>query len=1049
MVVIRETEVVINPVDNVTAAINKLFGFLGRLDGGAIKLDIDDKVFDRLADVRENIAALGENVAIDVSLTDSTGDGAEDIEKTADKAAQSVNNVATASKKVGDEMDNTKKKGEGLFSTLEKSSNNMSQSLGGIKEQFAAMAITGAIGGFSWLKAKDSIEYQKEVMANIENLNGKKEGDSARKFVGEADSRYTSGGQRTELLRMVETTKARGDQANAAVSGMEKLAFSSETAQQKGYDAQSLMSLATRKGSLSGLKGTTKADIQAIFSSVPGAEELGKKFLRGGQATRMRILAEFDKKINIEDAIKGNPEKVLQSKLEAMSKSIGKTMIGPMNALLNAVNPVVDAFARFPIFSQGAGILLMAATAGMGMKLLFDAAGMAKEGMFSMLRVMGLTKTAEGELVLVHKLRTAAMYVSNAATWAATAARTALFGATEAEITAQVMATGAMEGDFVATEINTVAKNQGALARIRLTASTYASAIAEKMHTAASMIGSAVTWGRVAAMGAATTALAIGTGAASASTAIMGGLAAVETLAAGGAWALAAGVWAALSPLLPFIAAGAAIVGVLGLLAAKAGVLQPLLKGFEKINLGKVGKDLGKGDFGKAWHDLTKGFKFPSLSKMWDNLTSLPDFGKLIKLPSLSDITKGFKLPDLDKMLSVGLTAIFPVALLAKPLEKMIGFVSRLLDSSGIIQDLLSSGKELWKTLVDFLSGLWNTVQGMISWLRDGLGVTKAEKKAKYEQVSADTGYTWKESMGDHPAGWYKDGTRVVDDRTVPSTVIKAKEAMDKAPSGVFDDIGQKIYDALKSVLFELPSMIAAAITGAIDSVFGEGTTEGIITAIEKGFDTAKTTFDNILSAFQKIPWIGTFFGGDDSGDDNEPPTQTTPPTATSSTPAGAMPTQTPPITSPSSQPSTTPTRYKNIDPTIKSTISRSDWESYGAADKARWIPAYAQGATFNKGGLFTGKVHEKEEIIPQAVAQRGTGPISRVLGDLQTAGRGGGSATGRGSTTVHVAGSTYQINNPVVPDSGAAYQLTDILKRQLEPFIEERMKRMVAQYIT
>ena len=41
------------------------------------------------------------------------------------------------------------------------------------------------------------------------------------------------------------------------------------------------------------------------------------------------------------------------------------------------------------------------------------------------------------------------------------------------------------------------------------------------------------------------------------------------------------------------------------------------------------------------------------------------------------------------------------------------------------------------------------------------------------------------------------------------------------------------------------------------------------------------------------------------------------------------------------------------------------------------------------------------------------------------------------------------EVINPVVPDTGAAYQLTDILKRQLDPFIEETVKRKVAQYIT
>lgn len=41
------------------------------------------------------------------------------------------------------------------------------------------------------------------------------------------------------------------------------------------------------------------------------------------------------------------------------------------------------------------------------------------------------------------------------------------------------------------------------------------------------------------------------------------------------------------------------------------------------------------------------------------------------------------------------------------------------------------------------------------------------------------------------------------------------------------------------------------------------------------------------------------------------------------------------------------------------------------------------------------------------------------------------------------------EVINPVVPDSGAAYQLTDIMKRQLDSYIEQTIMRKVAQYIT
>lgn len=59
--------------------------------------------------------------------------------------------------------------------------------------------------------------------------------------------------------------------------------------------------------------------------------------------------------------------------------------------------------------------------------------------------------------------------------------------------------------------------------------------------------------------------------------------------------------------------------------------------------------------------------------------------------------------------------------------------------------------------------------------------------------------------------------------------------------------------------------------------------------------------------------------------------------------------------------------------------------------DLTRWydptakpLTEHAVGATFQRGGFFAGIVHKDEEIIPQATAQRGPGPISRALEALE-----------------------------------------------------------------
>jgi hypothetical protein len=1088
MVVIREAEIVINPIDNVTPALSRLANMIsGRFSSVRMDIELADTIFSDLQRVTDLTAGLGEKVNIDVALNDNSANVARNISNNSQQAARGVEKIADASSKVGRELNETERKSSRFFSTLEQSSRSVVDSLDGVLTKFAAIAVTGSIGGVSWLGAKSSEKYKQEVIESIATRNGTPEAAIAKEFIGEAGEpgqEYTSGSQRADLMRYIElNTRARGENATSAVRGVEKLAFSSETAERLGYDAESLMRIATRK-SLSGLRPDQKSDIESIF---------GKDFSKKSLTTRMRILAEFDQKIDINEAMKEDPEKVLQFKLDAMSKSVGKAMIGPMNSLLDVSLKVVDGLASIPGMPQIAGVGLMATTAGIGLKLMFDAAGMASDGMLGVVRVLGLTKKAEGELLVVQKVRAVATAVSNAMTWTATAAKSALVGANTAEAVSQVMATGAMEGDFVATELNTVAKNQGIVARIRMTASTYASAVAERVHTAATMIGSAITWARVAAVGAITGATFANIGITSASSVAMGGLAAAETLATVGAYALASGVWAALSPLLPFVAAGAALAIVLGAVAAKAGLLEPLLKGLGKIDFGRVWKDLMEGDLDKAWQDITKGFKLPSGREMWANLTEgLPDLGKIwnditnIKLPSLADVTKNLDMPKITFTAAVG-----PVGQILKPLLDMIRLLGGLVDGSSTIEDILAAATKNWATMVGILSGMWSTITGMISWLRDGLGITKADRKKELEQEAAKTGNQaegglWKGAKWVDDASnyakhqWYKapgwyESTSSAEAHLLPEAAqarLNARKVKyESTPGGFFEGIPgiNELTGAIGALTAAIPVLPDAGgfVGGVIDKV-SAAIPDDIGELVGGAVNSAGISFK---SGFLAIPsFAGSVLQGnlpsiDETGDalggfmgwatgNAEPEEDEVEAPSVSSTPKSYR------------------SKINN-----KTTITPEGWSRLDSDQRENWTPQYAVGATFNQGGLFTGQVHEKEEIIPQAIAQKGTGPLSKILGDLQESGQdvrgeiaspvldrkgpdpllkvlgdlqqSGQGPSGR-AVNIHVEEQLrVEVINPVVPDSGAAYQLSDVLRRQLEPFIESVVMRKVAQYIT
>ena len=59
--------------------------------------------------------------------------------------------------------------------------------------------------------------------------------------------------------------------------------------------------------------------------------------------------------------------------------------------------------------------------------------------------------------------------------------------------------------------------------------------------------------------------------------------------------------------------------------------------------------------------------------------------------------------------------------------------------------------------------------------------------------------------------------------------------------------------------------------------------------------------------------------------------------------------------------------------------IKEDFYNALGEDQKPFWEP-YAVGATFKKGGLFAGRVHDTEEITPQAITKRGPGPIAKAI---------------------------------------------------------------------
>jgi hypothetical protein len=539
------------------------------------------------------------------------------------------------------------------------------------------------------------------------------------------------------------------------------------------------------------------------------------------------------------------------------------------------------------------------------------------------------------------------------------------------------------------------------------------------------------------------------------------------------------------------------LAAAVGYLLYKTGYLQ---KAWDKFKDSAIGKDLIGGLVtGIAW--VTEEFSklFSWLDEQWAK-GSEGAFGWL--LGALDSVAGTFgwlfdKLDDayesgaLGKALKISLIGLFPIIALVKSLTMIAGYVRQLYDSSNIISDLLSAGKRAWEAISNGVQWLYDAARGMLSWIGDTL-----------DDISTDVN-DWLKKLWDAITGlpgsisaaiksWFPGAGGAEDADRSPAEIQAGMAVEAKAPGAyVMGPNEQKISPSQWAMQYLFDS------SGEFGNktVYGPGgaelgtvndfmTRDTALDTLEQaaigggkpspipGVNFSEETFLDLFSRNKSLyPNAEELYNRFESGNGKaQLKTDVAGNEYLSPTPPEAP---------------EAPETFKNqgsmyvaygdngaFDVMNASGMVQRGFASEAAAKEYIANNQYAIGATFNQGGLFTGQVHEKEEIIPQAIAQKGTGPLSKILGDLQESGQdvaspvldrkgpdprlkvlgdlqqSGQGPSGR-AVNITVEGLKVEINNPVVPDSGAAYQLTDILRRQLDPFIEETVKRKVAQYIT
>jgi len=207
----------------------------------------------------------------------------------------------------------------------------------------------------------------------------------------------------------------------------------------------------------------------------------------------------------------------------------------------------------------------------------------------------------------------------------------------------------------------------------------------------------------------------------------------------------------------------------------------------------------------KAWH----AFSDSSIGK---GIIGYIESGKKALKDMLDTIGSG----GLSGVLKIGFDALMATSPVLKTIASIVDFLWDIWSNGSILNDLISAATTIWQKMEEFLRGLWNTIQGGVQYIKDGLGITKKEAETKYEKA-VETAGGIRYYNEENKKGWYTpEGTPVPEDQ-VPSYLTRAFKEYQESPASVIDGLWnwliggfQDLIEAIKN----LPGTISAAIKG-------------------------------------------------------------------------------------------------------------------------------------------------------------------------------------------------------------------------------------------
>ncbi|MDD3040726.1 hypothetical protein [Bacteroides sp.] len=723
------------------------------------------------------------------------------------QAASSMDKLSGSTDRVSSATTSLTSKMSSAFGNVKSSLTDLQNSIQNMATSLAGIAIGGSISGLTWKASAETKLINDQIKEAIEN--NKRLGISYEeldKFVQE-QAEAGEGTKQDTVKELYATLMAGGKYFKG--TGQEKLNLADAVGdfyfahqelmreEQIGSAEQLIQRVSMQTGKMQGRFGIKLA-------TAMGLDPEGKEFKSA--KSRIKALTDKGSTIDMKVEMEKRPWEQLEVNISKLKYAIGDSIAGPLVSLTNVIAVVVEKLSKIP-------------------------------GLPALIGLMGATLALASAFSLVIGVMTPLwklMKAVDAALKISTTLKAIDATVTYAEAEATLTATGMKAGEASVEEMSNAIKNVSITTRIKLVAGKLIEIATSKALIVANTLHLTTLYGILTAenMSVASKLRLIGakvwdTAASYANSAanLLGissllGLASAEGVATVGAYGLAAGIWAALSPLLPFVAAGLLIVGVLALIANKFGILQPIINSFKKAF---------SGDFSGAWKTLTD-IKLPSIK--WD-------FSASGIKGALSEVFSGTNF----------ITTI--IRLLGVPLYKLIDFAEQIRDLLKKVKDFVEYMSGLfYKYIYSPLKGIWDKIESLVSFLIGGAGKTGSEltESVKSEISKRVEDYATGANPGTSLRGLSTEQIDYLAKYTSGDKSVTPEMATALGITGPMLEEAKKIAEDLKHPKGMLNG-------GTSIATIAEGASEGLNTAIEEHAENTNKNLAEGMPAFAAADW--------------------------------------------------------------------------------------------------------------------------------------------------------------------------------------------------